>query len=679
MTGIDAPVKVIAERLHDRGLLLEEIHHGSDESVLELEITPNRPDAMGMIGVAREVAAAFGVEMTIAPIGSEIDGETSSRSVSELASVTVDDDRACPRYCAAVVESVTVGPSPAWLVARLRAGGVKPINNVVDATNYVLLETGQPIHAFDLDRLDGSAIVVRTAEVGETIETLDGSKCELEHGDILICDAQRPVALAGVMGGANSEVSDATSRILIETANFAAEQVMLTSKRLGIRTDASARFERGVDPGICEWATRRVAQLIAELSGGMVAEGILDVKTREFCSIAVPLRTDRLNRLLGTSLTDDDIDEFLAPIGIERGADRSFRIPTWRVDLEREIDLVEEVARIYGYNNIERTLPGGSERIGGLSDLQNAERRLKSLLLGAGLDEAHTTSFTSDDAYDELGWGDVERVTVTNPLREADRYLRTSLVPTLLRAAKFNANRTARSIRLAEIGVVFEPVEGARPVERDVLAIVIAGVDNASPAHSGGRLRSYDIYDLKGAIDVVFDGLGLSYSADSDAADDVPPGFHPTRAAAIRFDGATIGWFAQLHPSVAKTLDLPRATHVAELACAPILEAHVCRRTSYVQIPQFPQTYFSAAFILDRNIDAQRVVDVLSEAGDETLADVELFDVFSGEGIPYGRRSLAFEFRFVADDRTLTDEDIRPVADRMIAAVENAFDAKLRG
>ncbi|MFN8103180.1 MAG: phenylalanine--tRNA ligase subunit beta [Acidimicrobiia bacterium] len=641
---------------------------GLDETVLELEITPNRPDCMAMVGVAREAGAAFGIEHERPPD----DVVTSGPDAAALVTIRVEDPERCPRYAGLVVEELRIGPSPAWLARRLLAAGVRPINNVVDVTNYVMLETGQPLHAFDLDHLGGATVVVRTAAAGERITTLDGQERTCAATDLLICDGDGPVALAGVMGGLESEVVDTTTRVLIESANFAAPSVLVTSKRLGLRSEASARFERGVDPGGCVRAARRAARLLSEVAGGVVRPGVVDVSADTFAGRDILLRPGRANSLLGTALDAAEMAALLAPIEITTtvAADATLhcRVPSFRVDLEREIDLVEEVARLHGYNRIDRTLPASPERVGALDPTQAAERKLRVALRAGGLDEALTTSFVSDALYESLGWAGEARVALVNPLREEDRYLRTSLVPTLLQAAAYNVARQVESVRLHELGGVAAPAEAdVLPVQTWRAALVFCGSDLENPVHTG-RGRPYDVFDAKGAVELVGEALGIALAVAPPGEGVVPPGLHPGRSGAVLLEGTPIGWLGELHPQVAAALDLPRSVAVAEFDVAPLLEAHLGRREHAGVLSPFPATSYDLAFVVDEAVAAGDLVATLESAGGAVLRDVRLFDVYRGDPVPAGAKSLALEVRFQASDRTLRDEDVRPFVEAMVAA-----------
>lgn len=657
---------------------------GLDDTVIELEVTPNRPDAMGMLGVAREVATAFDLPLNTP----EAEVASCAPASEDLARVTVETESGCPRYVACVVEDIRVMPSPGWLQARLRQCGVRPINNVVDVSNYVMLEFGEPNHVFDLDRLAGHEIVVREASDGEVVQTLDGIDRKMTAGDVLICDADKPVAIGGIMGGENSEVSDSTSRVLIEAANFEAPRILHTSKRLGLRTDASARFARGVDPELPPLAALRVAQLLADIAGGVVRDGLIDVSAVDPEPDTLTLRPARVNRILGTDLGGSEIADLLAPIGIvaaDPNADPlKVSVPSWRPDVEREADLIEEVARLYGYNNIKRTLPTGAGRVGGLTPAQRSLRRIRGLLGGIGLDEAHTTAFVSDDDYERLEQTDeasvARRVVIANPLRDEDRFLRTSLVPSLLKAAAYNNARTVRSVRLAEIGRVYFESGDELPDEADRLGIVYSGVDEPGRLHGTGQGRPYDVYDIKGAVEILFAGLGVEVRFDSGVT--LPASIHPGRSAGVLIDTKdgvrSVGWLGEIKPSVADSWDIARSTQLAELDVGAIVHAHLERSNSYRSVPSFPPTYYAAAFVVDEGVAAGEVVRVAESAADDLLTGTFLFDVFRGAGIDPDKKSLAFEFTFQSPERTLTDEDVQERIDAMVTALSSTLGATLR-
>lgn len=665
---------------------------GRADVVFELEITPNRPDCMGMVGVAREVAAAYDTELLLPP--EPVGPSAAAPATRDAVTANVLDPEGCTRFTATVVDGVTVGPSPRWMQDRLRAAGMRPVNNVVDCTNYVMLEWGQPAHAFDLDRLAGAAVVVRGATDGETLTTLDDVERTLAADDVVVCDADGPVALAGIMGGATSEVTDATTRVLLEVAHFEPSRIMRTSKRCGLRSEASARFERGTDPGGCATVAARCAALIAETSGGVVRSDPLDVVARPVERRVVPLRAARVNAVLGTGLDADEVAALLTPIGMRAvGVDDDdavlWEVPSWRPDVEREIDLIEEVARCHGYDAIGRSLPSGAGRIGGLSPLQKAERRLRAALSAAGVHDAQTNSVVTQATLDRLRWGTPPSVTIRNPLRDEDRTLRMSLLPNICNAASYNVARGVASVRLGEVGTVFAPSGALLPDERRMCCVVLAGAERDSRVHDAGGSagRPYDVYDVKGVLESVADDLGVTFEVFGEVVGDdavVPAGLHPGRSAAFRLVGddapdGPIGWFGELHPRVADAFDLPRSTVAAEFDTAPVLAAHVALREWYDPVSPFPATTRDMAFVVDDAVVTADLLATVRRAAGDLCRGVELFDVYRGAGVADGSRSVAVEVVFRAPDRTLTDDEVGTAVDAMVRAAQHAHGAELRG
>src|SRR5437588_3975516 len=495
--------------------------------VFELDVTPNRPDAMSVVGVARDLAAKLGVPFSLPRVPEVAVGES-------RASVTVKSKDLCPRFTAIVLEGVAVGPSPAWLARRLTLAGMRPINNVVDVSNYVMLEVGQPNHPYDLARLGGGGLLVRKGKRGETVKTLDDVERPVGPDDCLICDAEgHPVGIGGVMGGANSEISDATTSVLLETAYFDPMAIARTARRLGLRTEASARFERGVDYNGIERAAGRFVALLGEVAGARPVGGLVDVSGR-LPKTAKPLvRTRRVNEILGTTLTGDDVRRYLEPIGFAcapaRGGWR-VTIPSWRPDSQLEVDVIEEVARHHGYSNIPRTVPLSPE-VGALTHYQRDRRRVREILAGAGLSEAWTTAFLGAGDLEKTGLA-AEAVRVTNPLDQAEPLLRPSLLPGMLRAIATNVRHQNPDVRLFEIGHVFGPPASGDvlPTEREIVAVALAGADAA---------------ESKRVWDVLCDALALEHAA-IDTAE--LPGLHPTRSARLVTGDAGVGQLGEVDP-----------------------------------------------------------------------------------------------------------------------------------
>jgi phenylalanyl-tRNA synthetase beta chain len=633
---------------------------GLADAVLDIEVKPNRPDTMSVVGVAREVAAITGEDLRLPSTTLAAGPE----KAEEAASLEVLDPERCPRYVARVIRGVTPGPSPVVAQVRLTAAGMRPLLNVVDATNYAMLELGQPMHPFDLALLAGPGIRVRRAEAGERLETLDGADRELTEDDLLICDPERPVALAGVIGGASSEVSDGTTDVLVESALFEPRGIFRTSRRLKLRTEASIRFERGPDPEGVAPAAERAAALIVEWSGGVVLDGALDVgEVPERRRVSV--RPSRAAGLLGMELSSADVREALGRLRLPVVEDEDDRVtvevPGYRVDLTEEADLVEEVGRMTGYEAVPSTLPG-VRQAGGLDRTQRLARRARDVLAGAGLWETRLWTFVPPS--DPELFGDSRRVGVrlANPVAEDESTLRTSLLPGLLRAARRNVAHRRRSVRLFEVGTTFVSAD-REPREIARLAAVLTGsTDEEWP----GSRREMDFLDAKGVLAHLLDSLGVDGWGLSQFA--VDP-FHPGRCTQVIVPGAPpIGELGELHPRVAEAFDLPGRVAAFELELEPLLQAATTGRR-YRDISRYPPVHRDLAFVVDGDVPAGAVRDGLVEEAGDLLDRALLFDVYEGDPLPVGKKSLAFSVDFRALDRTLTDQEVeervRAIADRL--------------
>lgn len=640
---------------------------GMDDAVLDIEAFPNRPDLLSIVGVAREVAAATTGEFR----PPDVTVEEGEEKAADAATVEVRDAERCPRYLARVVRGVTVAPAPLSVQVRLVAGGMRPLSNVVDATNYVLLEMGHPLHPFDLSGLMGGGIVVRRAVDAERLVTLDGVERSLSADDLLIADHERGVAVAGVMGSAVAEVGEGTTDVLIESAYFEPGGILRTARRLGLRTEASVRFERGADPEAVQSAAARAAGLVAIWAGGTVLSGEVDVGEPP-PRTAVSVRPARATALLGVELGGTEVREALERLRLtaKEEDDRvTVEVPGYRVDLEREADLIEEVARVRGYEQIPSSLPG-IRQAGGLTPQQRLHRKLREALVRAGLFDTLSTTFVSaqDLAVYEDGRG--EGVRVANPISEEGGYLRTGLLPGLLSAARRNADHRNPSVRLFEVGHVFLLGE-KDPVEEERAAILLAGAPDVGwpRGHS-----EHDFLDAKGILEHLLDVLGVEGWSLEGAAGSP---YHPGRSAVILFGDDRVGEVGEVHPSVVPRYDLPGRVAAFELRVAPLLEA-ASGRGSYREVPRFPPVHRDLAFLVDRGARAGEVHRALIEAAGELLDRAVLFDVFEGSPLPEGKVSLAFSVDFRAPDRTLTDEEaegrVGAIAERLAAD----FGAELR-
>jgi phenylalanyl-tRNA synthetase beta chain len=650
---------------------------GLDDVVFDLSITPNRPDAMCIVGVARELAAHFGHPLSV-PAGAPHTDESAAAPVS----VVIEDPERCPRYLGWVAE-VTIGPSPAWMQQRLIKAGMRPISNVVDVTNYILLERNQPLHAFDLDRLastgpGGSGIVVRLAKPGEHLLTLDGVDRELAPDDLLICDAtSTPQAIAGIMGGGDSEVTDTTTRILLEAAYFTPMGIARSSKRLKLRSEASARFERGIDPEGVDAHAARAMDLLVEVAAAKVAPEPVDEHPRPFERRRIEVRPSKVNRVLGTKLADDEIVDALVPLGIDvdRG-DGALAVtpPSFRPDLVREIDLVEEVARRIGFDAIGRTVARPSDQVGALTIVQRERRLVSDALVGLGCSEAITLSLVAPDDLEAAGAPVDRLVRAANPLRAEESVLRTRILPGLLRAIGTNQSRGLADLALFEQGRVFLAPLGSAllPDEPAHVAAVLSGVVHRRPVEAD---RPVDVYDAVDAVRTLLDAVEV---ADVALAAAEHPGFHRTRSATVSVAGADVGVVGEVAPAVVAAFDLTGPVVAFELDLDAVLAAGR-RDRSFVAPSPYPPATIDLAFVVPTVVPAAAVVTTLREAAGDLLEDAAVFDEFRSEALGDDLRSLAFSLRFRSPERTLTDDEVGARRTACIAAVEQAHDAQLRG
>ena len=638
---------------------------GLDDAVLDVEVTPNRPDLMSVVGVAREVAAATGVPLAL-PDTSVREGD---EKAADVATVEIRDLDRCPRYLARVIRGVAVGPSPLKIQARLTASGMRPLSNVVDATNYALLEMGHPLHAFDLARLDGSGIVVRRADEGERIVTLDDVERTLTEDDLVIADHAKAVAIAGVMGSAPVEVSAGTRDVLLESAYFERTGIARTSQRQGLRSEASARFQRGADPEAVPRAADRSAALIAAWSGGTVLAGVVDVggapERRR-----IRIRPERASLVVGMPISEADVVESLGKVGIatEQGSGAvEAEVPGFRPDIEQEIDLVEEVIRVLGYERLGETLPA-IRQPGAVPEGHRFRRRVREALARAGLLETMSYSFAS--AADLKLVDDHEGVRVANPLAADDEFLRTSLIPGLLRALSNNLAHQVRSAALFEVGRIFYPGNPVEEHER----VAWAMTGQASRGHSEPQ-RELDFFDAKGALEGLMEGLGIRDWSLGPAPNRHL--WHPTRSASVLVGERLAGEVGELHPHAAERLDFPGRVALAELEVA-VLGGSAWSDLAYQEIPRFPPVRRDLAFTVDAGAAAGAVRLAIVEASGGLAGSVVLFDVHAGPPIPEGKKSLAFSVDFRAPDRTLTDQEAEQAVRAIVERVATDFGGELR-
>ncbi len=664
------------------------------EEVLELDLNPNRSDCLGIYGVAREVHAITGAGLAPPPWADD-HGATGSGSVEDLAKITVEVPELCPRFTARAFENVQMGPSPLWLRARLIAAGQRPISNIVDVTNYVMLLTGQPLHSYDLDRVAGGVLVVRASADGEKITTLDGTERVLDSQMVLICDADGPAGgIAGVMGGRESEVSDSTTRVLLEAATWDGPNILQTSNELGLRSEASARFEKQLHPELAMRAQRVASRLICENSGATLVPGTLDVATEPPAPHVIALRSARTEAILGISIPVEEAEENLTRLGFavgREGEDLTAEItPDRHYDVTREIDLIEEVARLHGLDQLPRTLPAHGER-GGLSRGQALRRRLEDDLRDLGFDQAISWGLVSPAVFDllRLAEDDPRRsaVQVANPLSEELSAMRTTLLGGLLDAARRNLAHGSDRASLFESGRAYiaEPPPAVGSIEAGAfpgvlpapdrephrLAAVVVG--SLAPATWRGEAPPGDFFALKGVIEVLARGIGVEPAF----APATQPFLHPARAASISFGDTEAGWLGELHPAVASEWDLPSAV-AFEFDVAPLLEAASSGDEVYEDLLTHPALLQDLAVVVPDEVSAERVRETIVAAAGDLLRSAEIFDLYRGEQVGEGRKSLALRLEFRAAGRTLTDEEVAPVRSAIADSLEG-IGGSLRG
>lgn len=673
--------------------------------VYDLEVTPNRPDLNSVIGIAREISAVTGNPLRIPQVAlgtDEAAAQTSAKhsknTAEELVAVRIEAPDLCPRYVARVVRGVKIGPSPDWLRRTLEKVGIRSINNVVDVTNYVMLETGQPLHAFDyhlLQRPKNSestrpTIVIRRAEGGEKFTTLDRQERELNQEMLLIADETKGIALAGVMGGQNSEINTQTQDVLIESAYFKPQNIRATSKRLGLRTESSYRFERGADVGITDWASRRCAQLILETAGGMPASGAVDAFPCPSSPKEITLRHSCANALLGVEIPDDQQIEFLRRLelevvvgpgiapstGVRLPHSTTFRIPTFRVDLKREIDLIEEVCRLYGVDKIPASPPRGAFGANSFDAIYDALNEVRRIMTGLGLNEAQGQTLISEAAanFTENETAGPGRAALQNPLSSDMNVLRPSLLPGLLDSLRHNVSRKQYDVALFEIGRVFTSANGQTKEERR-LALALTGQRHPNFWRGADRDAKFDICDLKGVLEEFLEQFGLHGLVWSKRAESTALFLE---SGLLALGGKLVlGEMGQLLPALAKHHDLRDAVFVAELN----LDAVLARRNaakSYKPLPAFPAIRRDVAMVLPEATTHDAVVNVVRKAKPQHLENVELFDVFRGSHIPTGQKSVAYAFTYRHAERTLTDQEVNLEHEKLVAQIRQALPAVVR-
>lgn len=634
---------------------------GFDDSIVEFEITPNRPDCLSVIGLAREASATFKRPLKLhAPEPHGCGG-----SIADLVDIDIEDGDLCPRYTARMVKNVKIAPSPRWMRERLRNSGVRPINNIVDITNYVMLEYGQPMHAFDFSCVEGGHIIVRTAREGETIQTLDGNERKLTPNMLCICDEHKPVCVAGVMGGANSEIVGDTAMVLFESANFNGVSVRRTASALGMRTDASSRYEKGLDMMNTIKAVERACELVELLGCGEVVDGVMDVVAKEKAPTVVKLEPDKINALLGTELSEDLMREILVSLGFILNGDDIY-VPSWRGDVEHYSDIAEEVARFYGYNKIPCTLMRGETTRGGFSEQQRFDRAIGGAVRALGYDEIITYSFISPTYYDKIRMPKDSSLRnslkILNPLGEDTSIMRTTILPSMLEIIARNHSYRNKSARLYELGKIYLPREDGLADEPKYLSL-------------GAYGDGVDFFSFKGSIETLLHELRITdvkYVACTDN-----DSYHPGRCAKVYAGETYLGVFGQIHPLVAANYGMDTEVYTAELSFDAMYEKRGDIPV-YQPLPKFPAVTRDIAVVCDEAVTVGALEESIRRGAKGLLKDVSLFDIYRGPGVAIGKKSVAFNLVLRADDRSLTGEEADEDVQSILAALKADHNAVLR-
>lgn len=642
------------------------------DAVLSLDITPNRPDCLSVIGIAREVAALTGQSLRLP----DYDYRETDAGIDNMVAVEITAPDLCPRYCATLITGVKLAESPPWMQRRLLASGMRPINNIVDITNYVMMEYGQPLHAFDYESIGGSKIIVRRAAEGERIFTLDGQERQLSGDMLVIADDAWPVAVAGVMGGASSEVVENTTTILLEAASFKPSSIHYTGRTLRLPSEACMRFERGISPSLTLPALRRATQLIAELAGGKVAKGIIDVYPGKKEKEPLKLPTGEVNRLLGVEFSEKQITNTLNSLGFDcrpvaSDSEVAVSVPYWRSDINLTVDLVEEVARVIGYDRIpttmlSRPIPGQNpEPITGL------KRKIVSHLAGYGFQEILSYSLTSLEMLNRVSRDNLESAAlrVANPMSSEQEYLRTSLRANLLATLAANRRYDDGGIKLFELSRVYRPRPGDLPDERETLCGLLSGPLLDESWFGSGE--SADFFAVKGVVEALLSQLGVTagFEPGSDR------GLHPVKQARMVIDGNTIGIFGELHPEVQRGFDIVEPVYLFEIDLTELLPL-ATRRAAFKPVPRFPAVLRDMALVVAVGVSHRQIIDIIR---DYPLVDrVAIFDVYSGDQVPAGKKSMAYRITYQSPDHTLTDDEVNGVQQQILSRLSAKFGAVLR-
>jgi phenylalanyl-tRNA synthetase beta chain len=650
---------------------------GLDDVVLEFELTANRADCFSVIGIAREVSALTGKQIRMPLLSLQEKGE----NVHKFASVQIEAPELCTRFAARVIRNVKVGPSPEWMQQRLRAAGMRPISNIVDITNYVLLEMGQPLHAYDYNLIGKQTLIARNARKGEKLTTLDGNKRELSEGMLVIADAVQPAGVAGVMGGLATEVTANTKAIILESAVFDNVSIRRTAKALGLRTEASHRYEKGVDINGVIRAIDRAAKLMEELGAGEVCKGVIDQYVNITFPTQISLDPQRVNRFLGTRIATKEMVDILERLEftVEGREILKVTVPTWRHDVNREADLFEEIGRIFGYNNIPDTLPKGHAMQGGEGYGEEIQTIIRESLVASGLYETVTFSFSHPRILDALRMAADsslrKAIPLLNPITEDFPILRTTLLGNTLEVIAYNINRKVDDVKVFEMGTVFLPKDlplTELPIENQMLVGAITGKRYPTAWNQGRDI--VDFYDLKGTVETLLQDLGI---ANYRFAPSEHPSLHPGKTAAIFAGDTEIGVLGEVHPLVQEAFGLSKQVYLFELSVDSLIAA-AALIPQYQALPKYPAITRDLALLVDNAIPATRIISTIQKAGGSLLKEVTIFDVYTGEQVPTGQKSIAFALVYQAQDRTLTDKEIEEVQKSILGELSSSLKAQIR-
>ncbi|KDR95994.1 phenylalanyl-tRNA synthetase beta subunit [Peptoclostridium litorale DSM 5388] len=653
------------DKLSEEDILGKDIRDFLDinDAIVEFEITSNRPDCLSMVGIAREAAATLKIDMKYPEISVKESDENMKFGIK------IEDADLCPRYAARIVKDVKVKASPYWMQRRLIEAGMRPINNIVDITNYVMLELGQPLHAFDLEKIEGENIIVRRAKEGETIVTLDDKERKLDCEMLLITDEKKSLAIAGIMGGANSEVDCDTKTLLIESANFAKAGIRATSKRIGLRSEASSRFEKGVDPNLVETALNRVAQLIEQTGSGTILRGYEDNYPNPVESKNIEVSVDRINKLLGDTIPGEEMAKMLKSLEFEctlNSDELSIKVPTFRLDMEHEADVLEEVARIYGYDNISSHMIHGITTMGLKTIGQLFEDSIKDMLTGAGVNEILTYSFVSPKGVKKINIGETSIknnfMKLLNPLGEETSVMRTTLIPNMMEVISTNNSKKVERFAGFELGNTFMAVNEIIPIEKKAVCI-------------GLYEEGADFFTLKGIVEALFEKLGIK------GCEIIPEKnhttFHSGRCANIVNGSYTLGTFGEIHPDVLENYDIKRRVYVAELDFELML-TFARDMKIYKPLPKYPAMSRDIALVVKEEVFVKQIEDIIRDNSQGLVESFKLFDVYRGEQVESGHKSVAYSLTYRSEEKTLTDEEVEKVHSVIVEKLESQLEAKLR-